>query len=439
MLVPGLLSGVLALAVLEAVLAAAGLARAPEAIFLAVPQVAVLGYLAARSWRRLGRKERQESDAHLETLHIGSETLAYIRQGLNEETAQKVAEVIHKIADVDAVAITDTERILGHVGNSCYRHYRGGRIITNSTRRAIERGEFTVVRDRKELDCPQEHCECAVREVVIAPLKFRGTVVGTVKLYLNRRQVIPAYVLRLARGVAQLLGIQMELVELDRQNQLLTQARLEALQAQIRPHFLFNVLNTIIMFSRTDVEHSRALLVNLAEFFRRSLKPREPFVTVEEELEYVNTYVTLEQARFGDKLKVRMKLDPRVLNLRIPVLTIQPLVENAIGHGLAPKEDGGWVMVSARIRRDELRLIVADNGVGIPPERLAHVFRAGYGQGMGLGLSNVNERLCGLYGEEYRLRLRTTPGKGTVLQARIPLSRARAEEVAAVEPESVAG
>ena len=98
---------------------------------------------------------------------------------------------------------------------------------------------------------------------------------------------------------------------------------------------------------------------------------------MEEELEYVNTYLTLEQARFDDKPKVRMKLDPRVLNLRIPVLTIQPLVENAGGHGLAPEEDWGWVMVSSRIRRDELRLIVADRGVVILPERLAHVFGAG--------------------------------------------------------------
>jgi len=274
------------------------------------------------------------------------------------------------------------------------------------------------------LSCDEADCPHPLKAAVITPLKFRGKVVGTFKLYRATQAPLPSYVARLAVGIAALLGIQMELAELERQRQLAVRARLEALQAQIRPHFLFNVLNTIIMFSRTDPERSRELLVNLSQFFRRSLTTRGNFNTLQDELEYIKIYLSLEQARFGEKLQVKLKIDPRVTGASVPVLTLQPLVENAVVHGLAPKEDVGVVGIRVRQVGDHLHILIADNGVGMDKETQRRVFEEGFGSNMGLGLTNVNERLVSLYGPEYRLRIRSIPGRGTAIRLRIPLQRA---------------
>lgn len=363
-----------------------------------------------------------------DTFQVGREALAYLRQGLNELTAQKIAEIIHKIAQVDAVAITDTERILGFTGMGCYYHYPGRPILTNATRMAIAKGQSAVITDTSCFGCPMTDCPCPLKAAVIAPFRYRGEVVGTVKLYITRNNEMPAYVVRLAKGLAELLSMQLELAEADRQMQLVTKARLEALQAQIRPHFLFNVLNTIIMFSRTDVEKSRELLIYLAAFFRRSLNFRSNFITVQEEIDYINTYLYLEHARYGETIRMTVKVDPHVLGYRIPILTIQPLVENAIVHGLAPKEGGGRLGVVARRVGEEIHFTVRDNGIGIPPEKRDKVFLPGFGIGMGLGLSNVNDRIVSLYGESHRLKIRSAPGRGTTVLVRIPIPTAEVTE-----------
>lgn len=355
------------------------------------------------------------------TLRISAETLPYLRQGLNEESAQKITELMRRITEVDAVAITDTEKILGFSGVGCRRHQQGGPILTDATREVLRTGQPRVVVDPKVLSCDEPGCPHPLKSAVIAPLKFRGKVVGTFKLYRTQAQALPPHVAKLAVGIAQLLDMQMELAEAERQRQLVTKARLEALQAQIRPHFLFNVLNTIIHFSRTDVEKARELLVQLASFFRRSLSYRGNFITLQEEIEYINTYLSLEKARFGDKLQVRMRIDPKVLSVPIPILTLQPLVENSVVHGIAPREGGGTVGMLVRRVRDEIQALVYDTGVGMDRATLEKVFRDGYGTGMGLGLTNVNDRLVSLYGEAYRLRIRSSPGRGTAIWVRIPL------------------
>lgn len=364
------------------------------------------------------------------TFQVGREALVYLRQGLTEDTAQKIAEIIHQTAQVDAVAVTDTERVLGFSGMGCHYHYPGRPILTDATREVVESGCFLFVARSADLRCPVESCPCPIRAAVIAPMRCRGQVAGTIKLYLTRQGEVPLYLTRLAMGIAELLGMQMELAESDRQAQLVTSARLEALQAQIRPHFLFNVLNTIVMFSRTDMDKCRDLLIQLATFFRRSLSNRGAFITVQEELEFINTYLTLEQARFGEKIRVKVKIDPRVLHRRIPILVIQPLVENAISHGLALREEGGRLGIAARLVGNEVHFVIRDNGVGIPPERMDKIFLTGFGAGMGLGLSNVNDRLVNLYGEKYKLKIRSVPDRGTTVLVRVPVRETMADPVA---------
>jgi len=173
--------------------------------------------------------------------------------------------------------------------------------------------------------------------------------------------------------------------------------------------------------SRTAFERSRELLLTLSQVFRRSLSYRCNMITLADEIEYINTYLSLEKARFGEKLQVKMKVDPRVMGVQVPILTLQPLVENSVVHGLAPKEDGGMVGVRAHRVRDEIHVFIADNGIGMDKERLRRVFEEGFGNNMGLGLTNVNERLISLYGEKYRLQVKSRPGRGTAIRVRIPL------------------
>lgn len=360
------------------------------------------------------------------TLRIANETLPYLRSGLNEETAYKTAEIIKKISNVDAVAITDREKVLAYIGVGSDHHQSGGPIITRATKQVLLTGELTAIGSKKALNCPVK--SCPLESAVIVPLRCKGEVAGTVKLYqVTRGQIQPGLV-RLAAGITQLLGIQMELAELDRQAQLVTKAELDALQAQINPHFLFNTLNTIIMFSRTNPEVARRLLIRLASFFRHTLKRHGHFNTLKEEIEYVNTYLVLEKARFREKLRVERDIDQKLMDCLIPVLTLQPLVENAVKHGITPKVGPGTVRISAHLGKGELFIIVKDDGVGISSENLPKVLLPGYGSNNGVGLSNVNERLKSLFGETHGLEILSETDKGTEVHVRVPLIWKGSEE-----------
>jgi two-component system LytT family sensor kinase len=270
--------------------------------------------------------------------------------------------------------------------------------------------------------------ECQLGVVVITPLISHSQAVGCIKLYVADQSQLPKRAGRLAEGIAQLLSILLEVAELDRQRSLAAAARLEALQAQIRPHFLFNVLNTIISFSRTDSDKARELLIQLASFFRRSLAHKGSTVLLKDEIDYVQTYLNLEKARYGDKLRYRLRIQPQSLDRPVPVLIIQPLVENAVIHGIAEKEGPGMVSLSIRSHKHDTVIYISDNGRGIAKSQQAHILEMGQGEGTGLGLSNVAERLVGLYGEKYRLRFRSQENKGTTVRLVIPYQPAEAGE-----------
>lgn len=353
------------------------------------------------------------------TLQIANETLPFLRRGLNEETAQKTAEIILKISDVSAVAITDREKVLAYIGECSDHHKAGGPIITYATKQAVLSGELIIIKDKKGLNCPEKNC--SLQAAVIAPLKCKGEVAGTVKLYQTRQGDLQPAVVKLTVAVAQLLGLQMELAELDRQAQLVTKAELDALHAQINPHFLFNTLNTIITYSRTHPETARRLLIRLASFFRQALKRRGHFNTLREEIEYVNTYLILEKARFREKLRIKRDIDQSLLDCQVPVLTLQPLVENAIKHGIQPKMGAGTVQITAKLFNGELLFIISDDGVGIDKEMMPKIFLPWFGSGNGVGLSNVHERLKSLFGEDFGLRIVSEAGKGTSVFVKVPL------------------
>ncbi len=203
-------------------------------------------------------------------------------------------------------------------------------------------------------------------------------------------------------------------LKLEEQDRLILQARMEALQSQINPHFLFNTLNSISSLVRVEPETARELIVKLANILRRLLKTSEAFVQLRDEMEFIDDYLDIEVARFGrDKLRVTKELDPATLDHMVPSMLLQPLVENSIKHGLAPKVEGGNIHLRSRLEDETLVLEIEDDGVGLAP-----VERPTAG---GIGMSNVAERLAVLYGGSARMNMMARNGAGTIVRLEIPV------------------
>jgi LytS/YehU family sensor histidine kinase len=204
----------------------------------------------------------------------------------------------------------------------------------------------------------------------------------------------------------------------------LARAELRALRAQINPHFFFNALNTIRYFVRTDPQVARRLLVDLSEVFQRALRSGE-MVPLRDELGYVQAYLGLEKARLDHRLQVEWALPefdpPELLDHPVPTLILQPIVENAVLHGVAQQPQGGLVRVTVACDGGDLLLQVEDNGPGIPPGRLARILASAGGIDGAIALRNVDGRLRALYGPHYRLSIHSQEGLGTQVTVRIPL------------------
>src|ERR1700740_1003590 len=204
-------------------------------------------------------------------------------------------------------------------------------------------------------------------------------------------------------------------MNLERHQQLLLRARMDALSSQINPHFLFNTLNTVTALIRVDPDTARGVVLKLSNILRRILRKHETFVPLKEELQFIDDYLDIEVARFGkDNLEIIKEIDDETLEAFIPSMLLQPMVENCLKHGLAPKIEGGRIRLHADQRDGRLKIEIEDNGVGISEERMPHVYVEG------IGLSNVRERLRVLYGTDFRLEIESRPGQGTLIRIEVP-------------------
>jgi two-component system LytT family sensor kinase len=204
-------------------------------------------------------------------------------------------------------------------------------------------------------------------------------------------------------------------MNLERHQQLLLKARMDALSSQINPHFLFNTLNTVSALIRFDPDTARGVVLKLSNILRRLLRKHETFVPLREELEFVDDYLDIEVARFGhDNLDIIKQIDEDTLESFIPSMLLQPIVENCLKHGLAPKIEGGKIQLRTTNRNGRLHIEIEDNGVGISEEKMPHVYVEG------IGLSNVRERLRVLYGTDFGLEIQSRPGEGTVIRIDVP-------------------
>jgi two-component system LytT family sensor kinase len=201
---------------------------------------------------------------------------------------------------------------------------------------------------------------------------------------------------------------------LQEQEKLLLAAKIEALANQINPHFLFNTLTSITSLIRTQPETARMLITKLSGLLRRLLRATDHFVTLREELESIDEYLDIEVVRFGPQLKVVKQISPETLDVIVPSMLLQPLVENSIKHGLSSKVGGGRITIRSTMRNGHAIIEVHDDGLGMTEERLEHAFAGG------IGLSNVNERLRTIYGAGYQLKLSSVTGEGTSASVEIP-------------------
>lgn len=204
-------------------------------------------------------------------------------------------------------------------------------------------------------------------------------------------------------------------MKLEQHQQLLLNARMAALTTQIRPHFLFNTLNTVSSLIRFDPDTARGVVIKLSNILRRLLRKEENFVPLREELEFIDDYLDIEVARFGhDKLRIFKEIDEQSLDVFVPSMVLQPIIENSIRHGLAPRLEGGEIRIRTSQRQGRLVLEIEDNGIGIPEERLPGVYDEG------IGISNVHERLKALYGDDFRLDISSQQGTGTCIRIEVP-------------------
>lgn len=363
---------------------------------------------------RIGAVQAQKA------LHIANLTLPILRLGLTEETARRVAQIIYEQTDVAAVALTDREQILAHVGSGSDHHEAGHAIQTMATHQALESGELKLAATRVEIGCVDPNCP--LFSALVVPLHFQRSTVGTLKIYRERARGISPVDWEFGAGLGMLFSSQLELAALEEQAHLVNRAELKALQAQVNPHFLFNAINTIVSFCRTNPEKARHLLLQLGDFFRKNLKSAEKFVTLREESEHIHAYLAIEQARFSERFCVREEITDEALNWRLPGLTLQPLVENAIKHGIYPMSTPGEIVISAFVEGDTLVVRIVDNGVGIPAETLVRIQTGAEvsTSGLGIGLQNVARRLQILYGNKAELGIKSREGTGTEVTLRIP-------------------
>ncbi|AGL21616.1 sensor histidine kinase [Actinoplanes sp. N902-109] len=374
---------------------------------LAGALVAVLRLRARRGVATAGQR------ATYDVLHSASLAAEPLRTGLTPASAGKAARHLRRLVGAPGLALTDTEQSLAHDGRGSHHHEQ----FVAATRRALTTGRSIVLGAG---DLPCDRVDCIVRGAVVAPLT--GVSGGLVAVADDHPA--PGLV-QATMETARWASSQLALAELDSSRERLARAEVRALRAQISPHFIYNALTAIASFVRTDPERARELILEFAEFTRYSFRAHGEFTTLAEELRSIDRYLTIERARFGDRLQVRLQIAPEVLPVGLPFLCLQPLVENAVRHGLSPKPGVGMVSIEARDAGAECHITVEDDGVGMDPAALAEgVAEAVNGRdddaGRHVGLSNVDERLRTVFGDRFGLVVETAPGAGTKVSMRVP-------------------
>lgn len=363
-------------------------------------------------------REKDHSNQAGLILRIAKNTVSHLRQGLNFSSAQQTCEIIYKNLPVAAVSITDKCQILAHVGDGDDHHIAGEDVRTELTKKVLKQGVAKLGVSRSVISCSAK--DCPLTSAAVVPLKKKNDIVGTLKLYGSGRRPLTPSLFEITKGLAELFSTQLELEEISVKEKMIAQAEIRRLHAQIQPHFLFNALNTIASFSRTKPQKARELILDLALYMRKNLDSEGGIITLGEEMEQVRAYISIEKARFGDRIKYIEKIESSLFSFPIPQLILQPLVENAVRHGLHYVENNGIVEIGVYSNEDGVVFSIFDNGFGIPKEIIDSLNMEDNKQTDKIGLKNCHDRLLNLYGEKSRLGFEIWPGKGTKVSFFIP-------------------
>ncbi len=352
------------------------------------------------------------------TLHTASLAAHPLRRGLDKESATEAAPHLRILTGAQALGVADRDGNL-LAWNGPYHSL--GEQFSDLALRAAEGERRVLVFDPGS----------GARALIAQPLLIAESGVVGVLGIVTTAEPGPA-MLGAFTEVARYACSQIELAELDASRARLDRAEVLALRAQISPHFIYNALNTIASFVRTDPDRARELILEFADFTRYSFRTAGEFTLLADELRNIDRYLTLERARFGSALQVRLQVAPEVLNVVLPFLALQPLVENAVRHGLAGTP-GGTVSIVAADEGADCVISVEDDGVGMDPELLRSgaldavekvAGSATAGELAHVGLANVDDRLRAAFGNDYGLVVETAPGAGMKVSMRVPKFRA---------------
>lgn len=351
-------------------------------------------------------------------LKIADKTLKYFRLGYDRETAEKVANIIKDNLTIDAVALTDREKILAHVGIGADHHIYGMNIQTQISRDVIEKGNYKLSNNKKKIGCNEE--SCPLQSAIIVPLYEGKKVIGTLKLYKSTGNGITEVEKEIAIGLTKIFSTQIELSKIEIQKELLIKSEFQMLQAQINPHFLFNAINTISSLIRIDPNKARDLLIHLGNYFRNNLNSNFQDISLKKEINNINSYMEIEKARFGDKLEIIYDI-PKDMECNLPPLIIQPLAENAVKHGIVTSIKGGTVKIKARDdkKNNQTIITVEDDGIGMEEGFINYILSDDVREDR-IGIKNVNNRLINKYGNEYALKIDSKKSVGTKVTVVIP-------------------
>ena len=327
-------------------------------------------------------------------LEIANKTLPYFR---NTENLNEVCKIIANSLGARATVITDTKEIIAGFSTDKSVINRSN-IRSNNTREVLKTGEVMLVIKDDEDEIIEDffYISPHIKSCIILPLKEKNDVSGTLKIFFDTAEKITEKNRYLMIGLSHLISTQMEISKVENLISLLKYSELKALQSQINPHFLFNVLNTMTSLIRTNPEKAREVTIDLSNYLRYNLDNNLKSVELIKELNQIDTYIKIEKARFGEKLNIIYDVEESLYNFQIPSLIIQPLVENSIKHGILKKRDNGFVKIIVKRIDKDIEVAIEDDGVGIEQAVIDNLDKK---IEENIGLKNVHQRLKLLYGE----------------------------------------
>ncbi|GAA0122753.1 MAG: histidine kinase [Clostridium argentinense] len=349
-----------------------------------------------------------ETAQTFKALRIAKQASYYMKNGFESENVEKFIDEIHNVSNILGIFISNEEEFLGRKNINIEKE-----TLNNWIKLLIESDILKYKLFFENNDIQKKY------PIIISPIRVNNKYRGSVGIKIKSKYEIENY-FNLCEELSDLLSNEIKIYELNKLAQQAMEANYKALIVQIHPHFLFNSLATIASLCRTNPEKARSLILELSNYFRTTLKRNEDFISLEEELDFLTSYLNIERARFGERLSINIDIEDGLSHIKVPVFILQPLIENAIKHGILPKIEGGTMNLIIKEKEDNILFSVKDDGVGMSENKVKNILLY---NNDGIGMKNVNERLKLLYGDKSKLNIKSALNEGTTVYFQIPKER----------------